>query len=108
MQSARRVARLQNAGVHFRRLAEASRPSPGSLPRRQSRNEERGYFALPRFFAVLAIRKSSFFFPALISRASHPAVPPLPLQVSPVLGCRYFAATFVPFIDPGFLTAGPS
>jgi hypothetical protein len=52
--------------------------------------------ALARFFAGFAIRKSSRFFPALISRASQPAVPPLPLHVSPVLGCRYFAATFVP------------
>ena len=31
-------------------------------------------------------------------------MPPLPLQVSPVLGCRYFGATFVPFTEPAFLT----
>jgi hypothetical protein len=49
--------------------------------------------ALARFFLPgFAIKKSSRFLPALISRASHPAVPPLPLQVSPVLGFIDIAA----------------
>src|SRR4051794_24506509 len=67
------------------------------------------FLARPRFFAGLEIRKSSFFLPALISRASQPAVPPLPLQVSPVFGCRYFGATLVPFIEPALrLVTTPS
>src|SRR5882757_7519145 len=70
----------------------------------QPGGKRRCYLALARFFRPgFAIKKSSRFLPALISRASHPAVPPLPLQVSPVLGCRYFGATFVPFTEPAFL-----
>src|SRR4051812_39513298 len=66
------------------------------------------YLPRPRFFAGFAIRKSSFFLPALISRASHPAVPPLPLHVSPVFGCRYFGATLLPFIEPALRGAALS
>src|ERR1700693_1547129 len=42
------------------------------------------------------MRKSSRFVPALTAAASHPAIAPLPDQVSPVLGLRYFGATFRP------------
>src|SRR5947209_7146506 len=92
------------AGLTRERGRPASRPGASHL------EENADYFlARPRFFfAGRAIRKSSFFLPALISRASQPAVPPLPLHVSPVFGCRYFGATLVPLIEPARLLVTPS
>jgi len=73
-------------------------------PARRAFDRADYYLALRFFRPGFAIRKSSRFLPALISRANQPAVPPLPLQVSPVFGWRYFGATFVPFTEPAFLT----
>ena len=61
----------------------------------------RRFLAGPLFAFVAPdwIRKSSRFFPALISAAIHLGIAPRPAQVSArFLGLRYFGGTFRPFI----------
>jgi hypothetical protein len=58
------------------------------------------------FRADLSIKKSSSFFPPLISATSHLGFAPRPAQVSPE-GLRYFAGTFLPLNAPLRPTLAP-